>query len=718
MLQDRLKKREPQLTSQEAAQAIAPKAPENVYASAKNTLAAGGAPKYNAPTAPASAPKVSPSSVAGQAINIMPQTTTPKVTTAPTTQNKPITSDEVFNMFREQGLYGTIDSRDFGLIIANPEYGLKLLDAKKRYNAEGLSAEHRDAIAADFENIRLAEIESQKPGQSQQNGGEANWQGVLDTLIAQYANNKFSYDAKSDPRYALAEEYAQNAMKNQMAESAMLSGGYNNSYGAAAGQAVYTDYMDEAAANLEAEAYNRWQNEKADQLNMMSLVSGLEERDYNRAYQAERDAKADARYDEELKYNREQNASATEWNRAVTAANMGDFSALKALGINTDAAEASYKSKADYENFAYKLEMFNQTGDKKYLEGLNLDDDSIEALVSYRDALRESDMLTAAQQKWELTHDPKVFEGLGVDTTFLEKTAAQTQYATDLSLAMQDAELGNFAKLKALGFDTTKLESAYNAEMRQAELNNMYNSIALFDQTGDPKVLEGIGLSEEAAKNLQAKYEMAKFAENFAAAYTIWQVNRDSSIFKQFGVDIDTTYLDKIKEDADYEKKFNEAITLATSIGDFSGLKELGVDTTNIEKQWQLALTPAKVTTSGGGGGGGNPPAVQTNPYDYSDTFFNLDEAGAYDTDSAYEFLIASGMKEDEALSMSGLYGTYREYTETYTSAIKSARQRGIDTALDFIDRMMSMAVGNSAKTAAIVSAIEICGLTDAYMNR
>ena len=78
---------------------------------------------------------------------------------------------------------------------------------------------------------------------------------TVDKLFARLAGDSFSYNAKNDPRYKLAEEYAQNAMQNQMAESALLTGGYGNSFGAAAGQKVYTDYMDEAVNDMEDRAY-------------------------------------------------------------------------------------------------------------------------------------------------------------------------------------------------------------------------------------------------------------------------------------------------------------------------------------------------------------------------------------------------------------------------------------------------------------------------------
>lgn len=118
--------------------------------------------------------------------------------------------------------------------------------------------------------------------------GDANgYQGVINALLADIAGAKFTYSAKDDPRYALAEEYASKAMKNQMAESAALTGGYGNSYSAAAGQQVYDDYMDGAADNLEDRAYSRFQDEQNGRYQRLNTLIGLEGTAYDRALERE-----------------------------------------------------------------------------------------------------------------------------------------------------------------------------------------------------------------------------------------------------------------------------------------------------------------------------------------------------------------------------------------------------------------------------------------------
>lgn len=313
-----------------------------------------------------------------------------------------------------------------------------------------------DAVSK-VENYSKVNPEIREPQAAAQPSGGTKWADVLDTLIASYSNDKFSYDAKSDPRYALAEEYAQKAMQNQMAESAMLSGGYGNSYAAAAGQGVYNEYMDNAAANLEADAYNRWQNEKADKLNMISMVSALEERDYNRAYQAERDAIADERYDKEMAIAAEDRA----WNRALVSAEFGDFSSLSALGVNTADAEKIFKSEADYKLFMTGLEKYSATGNVEYLEGLGLSEESIGGIVARYNAAQYAEAFAMAYQRYQVTHNPAEFDGLGVDTSYLEKIDDDAEYARQLEQAMLLANIGDFSGLEKLNIDTTRLSKQW-----------------------------------------------------------------------------------------------------------------------------------------------------------------------------------------------------------------------------------------------------------------
>lgn len=497
------------------------------------------------------------------------------------------TATDVYNRFRDLGLYETIDKRDFALININPQYGMDLLNAKLEYNDPVTSEERKAEIASDFETRRTNEYASRKVGPKvagngifTANGGNNNWQSLLESMLASYASDKFSYDANSDPRYALAKEYAVNAMKNQMAESSTLSGGYGNSYASAAGQGVYTEYMDNAAASLEADAYNRWQNEKADKLNMISMVSALEERDYNRAYQKERDAKADARYDKEMAIAAEDRA----WNRALVSAEYGDFSSLGALGVNTADAEKIFKSEADYKLFMTGLDKYSATGNVEYLEGLGLSEESIGGIVARYNAAQYAEAFAQAYQRYQVTHNPAEFDGLGVDTSYLEK----------------------------------------------------------------------------------------------------------------------------IDDDAEYARQLEQAMLIA-NMGDFSELEKLHIDTTRLERQWQLALTPSY---SGGGKSGST---TSGNPFDIDSIFIELDRAGAYESPvSVYDIIMSSGnYTQGEAKSIAERYALYNNGIATFMGRIEEIYNSGGSDyeVFEYIDSLLSA----GADEQSVAGLLARLGIADAY---
>lgn len=82
---------------------------------------------------------------------------------------------------------------------------------------------------------------------------ESRNQEQIDSLTQQYVDRgQFSYDPAADSAYQtyvkLMKENGQKAMEDTMGKATSMTGGYGNSYAAAAGQQVYNDYMREANA--------------------------------------------------------------------------------------------------------------------------------------------------------------------------------------------------------------------------------------------------------------------------------------------------------------------------------------------------------------------------------------------------------------------------------------------------------------------------------------
>lgn len=247
----------------------------------------------------------------------------------------------------EKRVRDSFSPEDKAIAAQNPEYGDKLAQIKHNYNnastdeeragwhdeAEKLSRAYGYSRNADGtvltpygdagaqaakSNMQTIKAFDDKYALKDDKSG---YQATINALLGDIMGAKFTYSAEDDPRYALAQEYARDAMKNQMAESAALSGGYGNSYAATAGQQVYDDYMEKAAYDLEDRAYSRFQDAQAERYNRLSLLRDLDETAYSRAqaersdqYQRERDALSDARYDREYADSR----ADTAWSQNMT----------------------------------------------------------------------------------------------------------------------------------------------------------------------------------------------------------------------------------------------------------------------------------------------------------------------------------------------------------------------------------------------------------------
>ena len=99
----------------------------------------------------------------------------------------------------------------------------------------------------------------------------------------------FQYDASADPLYQMYKDrYTQNArqaMEDTMANAAALTGGYGNSYAAAAAQQAYDQQMgglNYALPQLYEAAYGRWRDEGDDALRRLQLAREMDEAEYSR----------------------------------------------------------------------------------------------------------------------------------------------------------------------------------------------------------------------------------------------------------------------------------------------------------------------------------------------------------------------------------------------------------------------------------------------------
>ena len=204
----------------------------------------------------------------------------------------------------------------------------------------------------------------------------------------------FKYDFNEDEVFrTLREQYMNDgrlAAENVAGQAAALSGGYANSYGTtAAGQAYMgaVDDLYDKIPELEALAYERFKDKKNADLQNWEILQN--KADKERAYAENERAYNDSR-------------DAYLWELALQKAGLGDYSALKEMGVDTSGYE--------YDTAFNKAISMAQVGDYSGLRALGVD------------------VSTAEKQK-------------------------------DLDFALAAASYGDYSFLKALGIDTSTIET-------------------------------------------------------------------------------------------------------------------------------------------------------------------------------------------------------------------------------------------------------------------
>ncbi|MBR3975288.1 MAG: hypothetical protein IKJ88_05445, partial [Clostridia bacterium] len=198
------------------------------------------------------------------------------------------------------------------------------------------------------------------------------YQKQADTIYEQIqATPDFKYDFNEDAVFqALKEQYIKDgklAAENVAGQAAALSGGYGNSYGTiAAGQAYMgaIDNLYDVIPELQESAYAKYQNEKADALTNWQILQNRA--DTERAYAQDERAYQDSK-------------AALSWEQALQKAELGDYSALKALGVDTSRSE-------------YALNLNNalalaELGDYSGLKALGVDTSRSEYALNLNNAL-------------------------------------------------------------------------------------------------------------------------------------------------------------------------------------------------------------------------------------------------------------------------------------------------------------------------------------------
>lgn len=264
-------------------------------------------------------------------------------------------------------------------------------------------------------NLLLQQNNANRPG-SWVDPYQSQYMGYLD----QYENrDPFSYDFNSD---ALYQQYKDNyilqgqmAMMDTMGQAAAMTGGYGNSYAQSVGQQAYNqqlNQLNDIMPELYGMAYDRYQQEGQEMLNMYNLYKGLSDQSFDR-YQGELDNwyREDARLTDNYNtlYDREHGdwelGYGTAWDEYITGRNEKFTSSENEKSREFTASE-NEKSRSETQKANAKSDLVNLitgTGYKPTDSELAAAGMSREQANSYAKAYSDSKTQTPATEPTKYT---------------------------------------------------------------------------------------------------------------------------------------------------------------------------------------------------------------------------------------------------------------------------------------------------------------------------
>lgn len=270
---------------------------------------------------------------------------------------------------------------------------------------------------------------------------ESQYDGTIKGLADDILNGKnFSFDINGDALYAgYSDAYRRNAKtaaEDAMGKAIAAAGGYGNSYAQAAANQSYNNQMQalsDKVPELYQLAYERYRDETADQYKQYNMLTDREDTayaQYRDAYNDYLNEKKDLtdraenyRNDlykqvdmfntlSETVFDREKYADDKDYQDAVAAADIGDFSILgQYLGIDTSEAEKWY-------NIQKGIKLYDATGMVDYLTNAGLDTTELKKKIKNEQFKNE---LAVAVTAFEATGDASYLTMLGLNTSYIKK---------------------------------------------------------------------------------------------------------------------------------------------------------------------------------------------------------------------------------------------------------------------------------------------------------
>lgn len=251
---------------------------------------------------------------------------------------------------------------DLSLAQQNPDAGMSILKYKQDY-ANATTDEARALANLGAEGIRSSYgnytggsdggsfyLDPLSPSSFQQEAApEYNnrYDADIQKLLGELINREdFSYDPENDQLYSqYRKQYTREgkrATQDAIGQAAAATGGVPSSYAAtAAAQAgnYYAAQMTDKIPELYQLAYNKYLNDYNMKLSDLGAVQGAEQNDYDKYLNQLNQYNTDRSFNyavllDEINSQKQEREEAL--NKALTAAEYGDYSFLQDMGINTD----------------------------------------------------------------------------------------------------------------------------------------------------------------------------------------------------------------------------------------------------------------------------------------------------------------------------------------------------------------------------------------------
>lgn len=207
----------------------------------------------------------------------------------------------------------------------------------------------------------LQSIQAQKP-----QSYSSKYSPALQSILEQIQNPgspKYEFNGDENFKY-LADLYTQDAKKaniNAQGQAAALTGGYGNSYGAAAGAQAYQEALlplYQQGMALRQQALDQYNADRADRYNQLKAVQGMDESDYGRYQDAMQNWRADLQNAQNV-YQDERNFGYNEYADAL--ANAMNIGKMESESYRADQDEAYRR-----DTFQQSINEFNATNELEW----------------------------------------------------------------------------------------------------------------------------------------------------------------------------------------------------------------------------------------------------------------------------------------------------------------------------------------------------------------